>query len=105
MNEGSMTLEEKLGANAEMVIAHLSEADGFTLDYNEASVEWVDGFIERQRDREGKEPGGLVNTPGSFLGECSCREYGGAWHESSNGQMSVKFSDGNEAFPFDKVAK
>ena len=105
MNEESMTLEEKLGANAEMVIAHLSQHAGFTLGFNEASVEWIDGFIERQRMREGKEPGGLVNTLGSFLGECFCREYGGAWHQSSNGQLSVKFSDGNEAFPFNKVAK
>lgn len=105
MNEESMTLEEKLGANAEMVIAHLSQHAGFTLGFNEASVEWIDGFIERQREREGKETGGLVNTLGSFLGECFCREYGGTWHESTNGQLSIKFSEGNEAFPFNKVAK
>ncbi len=104
MNEESLTLEEKLRLNAEMVIENLSQHAGFELGFNEESVEWIDGFIERQRAREG-EPGGLVNTIGSFLGECMCRKLGGEWKPQPNGQLAVEFSDGNAAFPFNKVQK
>lgn len=64
------SLEEKLRLNAGMIIENLSQHAGFTLEFNEQSVEWIDGFIERQRAGEDFEPGGLVNTLGSFLGEC-----------------------------------
>ncbi len=105
MNAESLTLEEKLRLNAEMVIENLSQHAGFELGFNEESVEWIDGFIERQRAREGFEPGGLLNTLGSFLGECMCQELGGKWKHQPNGQLAVEFSDGNAAFPFNKVQK
>ncbi len=105
MNEESLTLEEKLRLNAEMVIENLSQHAGFELGFNEESVEWIDGFIERQRAREGFEPGGLLNTLGSFLGECMCQELGCKWKHQPNGQLAVEFSDGNAAFPFNKVQK
>ncbi len=105
MNEEELTLEEKLRLNAEMIIQNLSQHAGFELGFNEQSVEWIDGFIERQRAREGFEPGGLINTLGSFLGECMCREIGGAWKFQPNGQLAVELSNGNAAFPFNKVEK
>jgi len=99
------SLEEKLRLNAGMIIENLSQHAGFTLGFNEESVAYIDGFIERQRAREGFDPGGLVNTLGSFLGECMCRKLGGEWKHQSNGQLAVQFSDGNAAFPFNKVQK
>ncbi len=98
-------LEEKLRLNAEIVFEHLSQHAGFELGFNEESVEWIDGFVERQRVREGFEPGGMINTIGSFLGECMCRELGGEWKQQSNGQLAVQFSSGTAAFPFNKVQK
>ena len=105
MNEELLTMEVKLRLNAGMVIENLSRHAGFELGYNEQSVEWIDGFIERQRAREGFEPGGLINTLGSFLGECMCRELGGEWKFQPNEQLAVQFSDGNAAFPFNKAEK
>jgi len=105
MNEESLTLEEKLRLNAEMIVENLSQHAGFEFGFNEQSVEWLDGFIERQRTREGFNPGGMINTIGSFLGECMCKELGGEWKMQSNGQLAVEFSDGNAAFPFNKVQK
>ena len=99
------SLEEKLRLNAGMIIENLSQHAGFTLGFNEESVAYIDGFIERQRASEGFEPGGLINTIGSFLGECMCKELGGEWKMQSNGQLAVEFSSGNAAFPFNKVEK
>lgn len=108
MNQESPSLEEKLQLNAELVIEHLSRHAGFTLGFDEESVAWVDGFIERQRSREEFDAAsieGLVNNLGSFLGECLRRELGGKWKHESNGQLAVQFDDGNAAFPFNKVRK
>ncbi len=66
MNQESLTLEEKLRLNAELVIKQLSQHAPFPLGFDEESVGWIDGFIERQRARADFEPGGLVNTLGSF---------------------------------------
>ena len=89
MNEESLSLEEKVRANAEIIIGNLSQHAGFELGFDERSVEWIDGFIERQRSRDGFAPGGLINTIGSFLGECMCRELGGEWKLQANGQLAV----------------
>lgn len=108
MSEQELALDEKLKINADLVIKHLSQHAGFELGFNEESVEWIDGFIERQRNREDFDPeplGGLVSNLGSFLGECMCREFGGSWKEQSNGQLAVEFESGNAAFPFNKVQK
>lgn len=98
------TSEENLRLNAEMVIEYLSEQAGFDLGFNEQSVEWINGFIERRR-KIGLPSRNLLYELGSFLGECMCRELGGEWKMQSNGQLAVEFSNGNAAFPFNKVQK
>jgi hypothetical protein len=107
MSEEQLTLEEKIHANALLVIKLLSEAAGFELGFNEESVAWIDGFIERQRTAEDVEPefiASLVSRLGSFLGECIRHEYGGEWKQLDGG-LAVRFSPGNEAYPFNKVRK
>ena len=59
----------------------------------------------RHLKKDKPETGGLINTIGSFLGECMCRELGGKWKYQPNGQLAVEFSSGNAAFPFNKVEK
>ena len=103
-----MTMEEKIRANAEMTIAMLgpvSGVDGF--GYNAASVEWLDGFIERQRIRpefDDSERSQLVSNIGSYLGECVIACFGGAW-QLRDGMWCVAFNSANAAFPFNKVMK
>jgi hypothetical protein len=84
----------------------LSEVD---FGLNRASVQWLEGFIERQRPRrdpiEGV-PEGLVNTLGAFLGECLAAATGGAWEWDEQRQdWSIRFASGACAFPFAKVGK
>lgn len=97
-----MELADKIRANAEMVIAHFAEAG---LAYDERSVEWLDGFIERQRER--MSPDEAVNISqmlGCFLGECIIENFGGEWQQTEHG-LGVIFSDGNAGFPLNKVEK
>lgn len=104
-----MTPLEMIRANAELVVRQLREASGMEgFGYNAESVEWLDGFIERQRVRPefvGAEAiERLSQTLGSFLGECVIRRYGGEWRELE-GSWAVCFDADNAAFPFNKVRK
>src|SRR5205823_3476954 len=93
---------------AEMMIEQLGPASGVdTFGYNRASVEWVEGFIDRQRKTglSGESTYTLVQVLGSFLGECLVRVYGGVWRKQGDA-WGVFFDDrNNAAFPFAKVNK
>lgn len=93
---------EAIKANAALVLKTFEQQN---LGYDEESVAWLDGYIERNRqnwDEQGAEK--LVNILGSFLGECIRLNYGGDWQMTENG-LAVAFTDGNAAFPFNKIRK
>lgn len=101
-------MEEQIKDLAQKLISTLSERLGVHLKYDRASVEWVDGYIERVRlNLDESSMAGLTNSIGSFLGECIIVNYGGQWRESE-GSWGVFFSERNDrsaAFPFNKVRK
>ena len=77
--------------------------DDFGLD--DASVDWVDGFIERQRLREDvrRDPGALLSVIGSYLGEAIIAATGGHWAEDAQGALVVEFDNGDWCAPFAKA--
>ena len=82
-----------------------SQNSDVTLAFDESGVEWLDGYIERNRASwDGPQIDGLVNTLGSFLGECIVQTHGGQWAEI-DGQYGVQFDARNAAFPFNKIRK
>ena len=101
--------EEQIRANVQLVIRELGPLSGLDFGLNRESVEWVEGFIERQRSRPDFDENsldGLVNTLGSFLGECIAVNTGGTWQWSEAQQaLGVTFPAGGYAFPFAKVRK
>ncbi len=100
-----MEFIDRIQANAELVIRQFPDQE---LGYDERSVEWLDGFIERQRLRlEPDKFAGISQTLGSFLGECICRNFAGRWEENEHGAAVVFSGDngGNACFPINKVEK
>ena len=99
----------KIRANSDLVVQQLGPQSGIPFGLNRASVEWIDGFIERQRQRpelDDQARSGIVNRLGSFLGECLVANTKGAWAwVESQGTVGVQFPGGNCAFPFAKVLK
>lgn len=89
-------------SNAAMVVSSQAEQFSNHLKYDEASVKWLDGYIERARRSEVSSR--VVNTLGSFFGECVTRTYGGRWVRA-NGVPAIQFESGNVFFPFDKTLK
>lgn len=98
-------MEERIKTLAQNLIVTLSERLGVHLNYDRASVEWIDGYIERIRPNlEEAAVLGLSNSIGAFLGECIIANYGGQWRESE-GTWGIYFDDKNAAYPFAKVEK
>jgi hypothetical protein len=91
--------------NAELVISVAQSELGKAIAYDEAGVEWLDGFIQRQHEQGNSQTrNGLVQTLGSYLGECIVRTFGGEWTIVDD-TWAIRFDDQNAAFPFAKVAK
>ena len=97
---------EMIRANADFVVREARENLGQDIGYDEAGVRWLDGYIQRRHDSGavGDDTSGLVNTFGSFLGECIAQSYNGHWQETEHGWAVIV--DGDLAvFPFNKVHK
>jgi hypothetical protein len=94
-------------ANADLVVSELGPLSGIDFGYNAASVGWVDGYIERQRERldNPETAQNLVSVIGSYLGEAIIRTAGGAWGVHERDELGVVFASGDWCFPFSKVAK
>lgn len=96
---------ENIRLNAELVVKTLGENNGVNLAFDEDSVKWLDGYVERNRenwDVQTKEK--LSGVLGSFLGECIRLNFGGEWKMSEYG-LGIVFDDGNAAYPFNKIRK
>jgi hypothetical protein len=100
-----MEMEKQIKDLAQNLIGTLSEMLGVNLKYDRASVEWLDGYIERIRPTlDETSVNGLANSIGSFLGECIIANHGGVWREAE-GTWGVYFDEKNAAYPFAKAQK
>lgn len=77
------------------------------LDYDAKSIKFIEEFIERQRNNfDTEQRKGLVNSIGSFVGECVIKNYGGHWQVDQETQTPcVAFNNKNKIFPFAKTSK
>ena len=94
-------------ANAELANQQFLEISDVEFGYNAPSVQWLDGYIERQRSRPESDDiqvERLADVLGCWLGECIIACYGGDWAEI-DGVWGVAFDESNTAFPLSKVKK
>jgi len=93
--------------NAALVLDELGPVSGLEFGYDAQSIAWVDGYIERQRERFAgtDEAARLVSVLGSYLGEAIIDAAGGAWEVHERDEIGVRFESGDWCFPFSKVAK
>ncbi|MEU6780376.1 hypothetical protein ABZ912_14325 [Nonomuraea angiospora] len=99
---------QQIEANVSLAIDQLGPLSDVDFGLNEESVEWVEGFIERQRSRpelDLEQIARLVGVLGSFLGASLAAATGGRWQKSEDEGWGVLLPDGSTAFPFAKVRK
>ena len=98
----------RIQANAKLAVEQLSVASGLeTFGFDAPSVEWLEGYIERQRANDPNPDfvKNLSSVLGCFLGECIIRTYGGEWSDDEQYGLCVALNHGNAAFPLAKVRK
>src|SRR5437867_1704433 len=99
-----LSMPEKLRANAALVVRTVRENLDTELTFDQAGVEWIDGYINRLREcSAADERSGLISTLGSFVGECIIRTFGGSWAEK-DGRWGVQ-TKRVWACPFAKIEK
>jgi len=98
---------EAYRTTAENVVSHFREELGVELKYDEPSIEWLDGYINRIRSQMDKESYvSLATALGAYVGETIIATYGGAWaYFDDANQWGIRFHDGDAAFPISKVYK
>jgi hypothetical protein len=93
-------------SNAAFAVENFGALTAFEFGHNRQSVEWVEGFIERQRERGGDHYN-MIGILGSFLGEAIIAQTGGTWVAAGD-TFGLQFQNGDHldlCFPFGKVAK
>ena len=109
MIDGANDPTVALRSAAAAVVEQLAPLSGVEFGFNRESVEWLAGFLERQRaqpDFNADAIRGLTIPVGAFLGESLIAATGGRWEWSAEfGQWSVAFDGNNAAYPFAKVHK
>jgi len=99
---------QRISANVQLAMEKLGPLSGIDFGLNRESVAWVEGFVERQRERpdfDAARIDGLVSVIGSFLGECVVVETGGRWQVGGDGNWGVLLPSGATAYPFAKTRK
>lgn len=105
-NRSELTSDDYRIAGQE-VATQLQHDLGVELNFDEQSIEWLDGYINRCRESMPKETKpGLAAALGAYVGEAIIKTYGGAWtYNEQTKQWGIKLNDGNIAFPIAKVYK
>lgn len=96
----------QIRANAELVVNALAGETDFPFGFDAASVEWLNGYIDRIRANEWteEETDQLVNNLGAYLGEAIIAAYGGGWVRDQY-SWAICWDERNCAYPFAKVFK
>jgi len=102
-----VTRSEDFRAAAEKVVSQMLRDLGVQLRYDEESIEWIDGYINRIRNQlEEEDYPGLAAMLGAYLRETIIATYGGAWdYFERPDQWGIRFEDDFGAFPISKVYK
>lgn len=103
----AQSVPEQLRGNADVVVSTVSEHCGVMLTFDYAGVEWIDGYINRNREcilADDDELVATINVLAAFVGEAIIRTFGGTWVERE-GEWCVQVNEAIWACPFAKVAK
>ena len=95
---------EKIRASAEKFRKSMLQYTGKALGYDQAGVEWLDGYIARNR-AELKDNHAALSAGGAFFGECLREKWGGRWFGGDGAPWALQVDENLVVFPFTKLMK
>jgi hypothetical protein len=99
-------MEDKILANSQLFVQFARETLGVSASFDEVGVRWLDEYIESKKGLPAETKAKLVNTMGSYFGECVRQTYGGSWfQDQQTGNWAVRINDSLTVYPFAKMHK
>lgn len=95
---------EQIRAAAEKFRKSMLQYTGKALDYDQAGVEWLDGYIARNR-AELKDNHAALSAGGAYFGECLRVKWGGRWFGGDGAPWALQVDENLVVFPFTKLMK
>lgn len=97
---------EAIDAYNDIVINKLGPKLNVQLGYNDESIAWLDGFLQRYHVSRGDQDAGkLADMLGAFYGEALIRKYGGEWLVAEGGEAVIQLQGDLTMFPLSAVRK
>ena len=104
--EPSREQTEAIAGNVRLITKGFTDLSGEDLPPGRAGVTFLDGFINRQRERGGKaQRERLADMAACCLGEALITVVGGGWVQTSDHGLGVQLAPKLMVFPFAKAAK
>lgn len=97
---------EAIAGNVRLVVEAFTGLTGESLPPGRVGVAFLDGFIERQRERgDEAQRAQLADMAGCYLGAALIVEAGGCWMQDPDHGLAVELAPSLVAYPFAKAAK
>ena len=92
--------------NVRLIVEGFTDLAGESLPPSRVGVAFLDGFIERQRERgDEARRAQLADMAGCYLGAALIAEAGGRWVQDPKYGLAVEMAPSFVAYPFAKAAK
>lgn len=98
-------LAEEIAANSDLVRSRFGQLAKVDLDCDAAGVCWLSAYIDDKHDTwSAVTVNNLVDTLGSYFGECLRKELGGQWYKT-DGHVELRINTDRSCYPFEMLRK
>jgi hypothetical protein len=98
-------LAEEIASNSDLVRSRIGQLAKVELACDAAGVCWLSSYIDERHDTWSPEMvNNLVDTLGSYFGECLRKEFGGQWYKV-DGHVELRINSERSCFPFEMLRK
>jgi hypothetical protein len=106
VTEPDKAVLDQIHSNTRLLIEGMREEHNITLRLDGDSIQWLDSYINDQRDLITKElRDQMIEGFGCFLGDSIVEVYGGRWIKHESQGMCIKLKNEAIALPFPAVAR
>ena len=98
-------LAEEIAANSDLVRSRFGQLAKVDLACDAEGVCWLSTYIDEKHDAWSPDMvNNLVDTLGSYFGECLRKEFGGQWYKI-DGHVELRINNDRSCYPFELLRK
>ncbi len=98
-------LAEEIAANSDLVRSRFGQLAKVDLACNAEGICWLSTYIDEKHNTWSPDTiNNLVDTLGSYFGECLRKEFGGQWYKT-DGHVELRINVDQSCYPFELLRK